>query len=729
MTLTLSELLQSCAATLAILLLVIPTGFVLGWFSDVLNFRLRSATEQLLWSVTLSLPTGLVIANILGRYLPRYGTLSVFFLLDLLCAALLVRQRARRSGKGFALDRQARIVLIALLVAMVYILLAGLPIRFHHRLFEPVFSSDWEIRLPLIQASVRDGVPPHNPFFTYRGQSPSMRYYYYWYSLCAQVIHLLHTGPRAALLASSVYALLSIVATFFLYLKYMVHSSAPLRRRCVLLLGLCCVLGLDVIPSTLGLRFFHVHLLPEIEWWAQDRSPGLPGAIVYAPHHIAGAACGFLAFLLLSVLGESEQPIPWRTALKHGALVAVVFAALAGTSTFICMFFAVACTVLCLDRLRRGDPRTLSALVLAGVLSVLVSLPYLNELRARTVAPTDHAAAKHLLQLRLRDLDFGHSVVDRTSMGILHRERPSGLARLLLRAPIIPVLYLSELGFYVFVVILQFRYDFRSGRPPSAVARAMWILAGSIGVFFFFINSAPVQGINDLGLQAGVVLRLVFVIWGAQVLAWYLAERQHRVWTPRQQWSIRIATAFLILGALMTVWQVTVERIYLALVDRGTVPVSFPFPQAQHIATVYNDIYEAQHGAAHLLPRDAVVQSNPLSRFQTIFRLYQERRQAAGDISCEGAFGGDPAVCQGMVPSILKLYGVHRKPPEGALPPVADPADMTPAAMDFVCRQDGIAAMMASRFDPVWYRQQSWVWRGELLYANRSVRVIRCPAA
>ncbi len=727
MNLTFSVFLQTCLAAPVLLLLVLPCGFLLGWASNVMQFRIRSAIEQTLWSVTLSLPASLFIACVLARLIPPWATLTLFVCADAFFFAQLLKVWKLKGLPAWDLDRRARILLVALLVEAVYLSLAGLPIRLNHRIFEPVFSSDWEIRLPLIDAAVRD-VLPRNPFSTFHGQSPTMRYYYYWYSLCALVVRITRVGARPALLASSIYSVLAIVSTMLLYLKYMVRSSENLRRRSLFMLGLCCVLGLDVLPNTLGLFLWKVHLQPEVEWWAGDRSPGLPGAVVYAPHHIAGAALGLLAFLLLATFAAEEGRHKTKDILKISGLLAVVFAALVGTSTFICMFFGIACAVLALYSLKRNNSQCLYALALAGLISLTVSAPYLHQLLGKTnAAPgTGH---KHFLELRLRDTDFAHGIVNRTFVSLLHKPQPRSAMRFVYRAPLFPLFWLCELGFYLFVIIVQFRHDFRSGYSPSFTERAVWILVGTLGFFFFFVDSTPIQAVNDLGFQAGLVLRLVYILWGAHVLARYLADRQTYRRTAAQRLLVQVATVFLLLGATMTIWQVVGERIYLVLVDRGIVPAAFPFPRAQHLASVYNDIYDAQYATGHSLSYDAVIQSDPVSHYQTIFRLYQQRRQAAGDLSCEGAFGGDPALCMSYVPNILKLFGTKAKTASGAFLPISTAADRRPDAFAFVCHQVGITAFLASRFDPVWYQPDSWVWKGDLLYANRSVRVIRCPAS
>lgn len=726
MALATSVFLQTCLAALTLLLLVLPCGYVSGWALDLLHFRTRSTIEQALWSTSLSVPVSIVITCVVGRVVPPSATLALLIAAGVFFLYLLARARKQGQLRPWNLDRRAKLLIALLLAEALYIAIAGLPFQVHGKLFEPVFSSDWEIRLPLVDAAVRNA-PPRNPFFTYRGSSPVTRYYYYWYSLCAQVVRLTHVKARPALLASSIYAVLAIVSTMLLYLKHMIRSSENLRQRSLLLLGLCCVLGLDVLPSMLGFYFFHVRLQPEVEWWATDRSPGLPGAVIYAPHHVAGAAMGLLAFLFLATSMPEGVKLRTSALLQRALVLAVLFTALVGTSTFICMFFALACSVLALANLRRRNAQYAVVLAIAGVISFAASAPYLHQVLSAPQSTPPSAEHSHFFRLRLRDTDMTHSIIDRFYIERLHRPALKSPIRFVYRAPLFPLLWLSEFGFFLFVIVLQFRRDFRSGYTPSPPERALWMLAGSLGFFFFFVNSTPIQGVNDLGFQAGLVLRLLYIIWGAQIVSHYVKERQQHAWQGRQLLLFRIAVLFLVLGATLTVWQAVVERVYLVLVDHGTIPNAFPFPRATHIATVYNDVFEAQQAAARTLPGDAVIQSDPVGRYQTIFRLYQQRRVAAGDTSCEGAFGGDFNLCQSFLLNILRLYGTREKLGSGAMIPVSTAADKRMDAFAFVCSQAGISAFLASRLDPVWYQPDSWVWRGNLLYGNNTVRVIRCP--
>ena len=339
---------------------------------------------------------------------------------------------------------------------------------------------------------------------------------------------------------------------------------------------------------------------------------------------------------------------------------------------------------------------------------------------------TENRTPKHSLSIKLRDNDSAQYITWQVARR-LHKPKPTGPIRFLFRGILIPLLYLCETGFYLIVLIVQFRYDFLSGRSLSPRSRALWLLAAATAFFAYFVTSAPIQYVNDLGVHAGLLLRLIYMLWGVEVISRHLAKRGNATWAPRERWTVGLAKAFLVLGVIMFVWQVTVDRLYLALVDRHVIPNAPPFPQSHHLAMMYADVYEAQQAASQSIAKDAVVQSNPGSKYQLIFRLYQGHRQAAGDMSCEGAFGGDPALCHTFAPGILELYGsqAHEPPEFRSYRPQL--AKMTLASMTSICQQYGISALLASRGDPAWYFPDSWVWQGQAMYGNQNVRLIRCP--
>ena len=71
-----------------------------------------------------------------------------------------------------------------------------------------------------------------------------------------------------------------------LALKYLVG----LRQRKLALLALLplAVMGLDLLPTLAVVLGGHGHQHMDLEWWRNDRTPGLLTTLLFAPHHIAG---------------------------------------------------------------------------------------------------------------------------------------------------------------------------------------------------------------------------------------------------------------------------------------------------------------------------------------------------------------------------------------------------------------------------------------------------------
>ena len=94
---------------------------------------------------------------------------------------------------------------------------------------------------------------------------------------------------------------------------------------------------------------------------------------------------------------------------------------------------------------------------------------------------------------------------------------------------------------------------------------------------------------------------------------------------------------------------------------------------------------------------------------------YSARPTAAGDLTCNAAFGGDPAECVTVISRLRSVF-----------PPAAMSAPPTLAA---VCHNLPVEMFVAKDTDPVWSNHAAWVWTQPAAYTNRYVRVFRCPNA
>jgi len=759
---TLPDLLQTIAGIAAFALYFLAPGYLIATAADIFRFNTRSFPEKVLWSVALSGPLSIIIATTLGRALSARSVEAIFLTLGLIAIAVAFIQLRRGTLLRRAdFDRSFWIAAVCMAGIAVYGIFATLGIHIHHSLYESVVSCDWSVRIPLIDAAVRGGVPPANPFYAFAGQSPAMRYYYYWYVLCAQVVRLTGISPHNCLAASTVWSAFSVLSVVFLFLKYLapldtiapifsgnadspVSPSVPLRRICLAALALVPVLGLDLVPTISGLFFHRVRLQPELEWWRSDRIPSWIGSILYAPHHMAGLAFGTTGFLLLALLPPSApgQRGSAGRRILHALLAAICFAALAGTSTYIALFFAIAGVFLLLVKVRFRRWSDLGMLLLCAVIALLLARPFLHEMTSNTgYSAAQHlaagsardAAGNHFLKIVLRNWHNAYGLVS-FGFSALHRDLHASKLRYVYCLPVLLVLYIMEFSFYLFVLWYQARADFSGAHADfgskkhsaSEHSLILWALFLGFALPALFLSSEPTQQVNDLGRHAGLALRFSLLLWAAPMFAntWH-SWRNHRALTSRGRLVVRLTIIAIVLGIGAQIWQIALERIYLPLVAHRLINPRPPFVGG----APYADVRDAFAVIGTQLPAGAIIQSNPEGIYQSVFQLYQDRQMAAGDAGCESAFGGDYNLCKtAILPPLHGLFGGRGKNTYGTRMTPFNPATMTDADFNAACQDLHLTALLAASEDPAWWFPQSWVWNEKLLYANSNVRVLACPA-
>jgi hypothetical protein len=751
----LSDVLQIVLGDVAMAICFFAPGYVLAAATDVMGFRARSLAEKILWSIALSGPVSIVLTCIVARAMPPVAIESIFVALGLLATFFFGRDSLRaRSHNNLGMDRSFWIIALAMLGVAVYSIAATVGIQTQHSLLESIVAADWSIRVPLVETAVRGGLPPVNPMFAAAGHAPPMRYYYFWYEICALITRMTYISPRAALTATTAWAAYTLLAVLLLTIKYLGTTStvpalwrlsdasaapvASLRRVCVVATGLTCVMGLDLMPSIRFLFSKPPVVFPDIEAWRSDRMPSWVGAMLFAPHHVAGIAFGCLGFLLLAML-----PATRRQQLFHAAMAAICFAALVGTSTYLCICFALAGLLLTLWRVRHREWAGVAMLLLCTVAAVAIALPFLHEMTTTTgLSAADHpkpgAAHAHfgngMFKLVLSNWHAAYGTIgDFSHAHGMHLDE--GHFRYILPFFLLPVYFVMELSFYVFVIAYQARADFRNGQSNagrgavSARAMMLWALFAGFALPGLFLSSEPLQGINDLERHCGLAIRLVLIAWAAPMFANVrLRLRAGARPTLRGRWVIGLTTAMVAIGLGGEVWQVAGDRLYFPLILHGVVQSRVQFGRG----APFLQIRRASDVVAANFPAEAIEQANPEGPYQSIFLLYGKRPTAAGDESCEAAFGGNVDLCKAeVVKPLHALFGGtidHRTYDPGEdLPLPPDPADMTPERFAETCARLHLAVVIASKDDAAWGIPGTWVYREPALYADDATRVIPCP--
>ena len=703
----------------------LPVGFLAAQQLNVGSFRTRPRTERFLWSLCLSTPLAIELCVTLGRVLPVQAVLVSLGVMALAAAWIMLRGLARHERRS---SRPTWAVLVGVAALGLYLVLATTDIQAGHRLYVSAVLYDWSVRVPMVAAAMRSGVPPVNGLGALGGHPAALRYFYFWYVVCADLARLTRIPARASLAASCVWAGWALLAVFFLMLRYMVGIKTKLREHSIIAFVVLAVMGLDVVPTLPLLILRPLHPYAEIEWWHQDRTPSFLSSCLYAPHHLAAFACLLTGLLLVRLtMEEGEAKIsPWVA----GVLAGVCFAAAAGTSLLPTLVVAIVCLVWAIDLIVQRQFRAVGALSVSAFTALLLARSFLREL-----ATTDSAGSGAFASVRFRNWDFV-----RMYQVKYHLVTHSALVDASLAVAGVVAIHLLDLGFYLFVLIHQARKDSR--RTLTVGQRAMWAFFVGTLIPYLFLSSASIASPNDLGVDAGLLLRLLLQMWAVVWVyelwtAWKAGRKPWREGSRIRLAAFALAGCCFVLGLAGEGLQVLWERLYFPLVGSQIVHKQLDVLTTDRLSErLYNirEAYEHLDRAPNAAPSSAAIQYNPISPMQPALTFYATHQIAAFDLGCGTGYGGSLTACRAIMPGLLRLYGnteagvargkASNDRQDGAASSVATKNDAEAA-----CRELHLWALAAESTDSIWSKPGSWVWTMRPLVANATVRIFRCPTA
>jgi hypothetical protein len=690
------------------------TGYSFAWFTNLLGFRQRSLVERIFWSIPLSLAITAIASVLIGKALSLNAVVVFLVASALLFLVALSMEwlQLRRAGLKWTIGWHP-LGTTAFILAIAWVALAVLSLvdfQFDQKLCISLTLYDQAPRADWIQSILHTGVPPVNPLYLFKHPA-TMRYYYFWYVVCAAVAHGSHLSARAALMASCVWSGFALAALIGLYLKHFLHAGVRLRKQFLRAVALLLIPGVG-----LSVVFFSLFkLLPGyIEGKAENQITSWFASLFYVPHHVASMVCCMFAFLLAWMAGRDGE----RGRIITVVLIAFALASAFGLSIYVEFGFLVVMALWAAWQIvfeRSFRPALLLAAGGAGAIVLL--LPYLWELThvssnleggsvfafaVREMIPPDGLLASHSLQ----------------HLAINHPLAALNIAKLILLIPG----YGLELGFY-FVVLLIYLVPAWRGRTPLDPARRSLVFIAVATLILISLVRSGVLTINDFGLRAALLMQFPLLLLGSEVITAGSLKKQQSVENRNDGASIALtglplniprwlqwtATLALVFGVIGTTYQALQLR-FVLLLDEAV--------HDQQAAGLSHFAYISSVGYAHLdtsIPYDAVVQFDPVAHqmpFWNIMDLAGVNHQAAiiGDQKgCGSEFGGDPSGCKTMGADIDALYRTA-----------------TAEQARTVCRQYGIQYLVARPYDPAWNDKSSWVWTLNPVVADQEFRALDC---
>jgi hypothetical protein len=692
----LADLLEGTKAVAIFSFYLLAPGYVIGWAGNLIGFRGRTASERLLLSVVLSIATAPLLAVLIGRFISPAATQWTFLGFTLVALLLAIFEVAEhRSVPKLKLRRSTWVVLGIGFVWLFVALFELADLQLGNRLYLSVTVFDHCIRASLVQSAVRTGVPPLNPLSFVSGQAPVLRYYYYWYVLCAMPAQLSGLPARACFSASSVWCGLALIALIPLYLKHFFKETDDLRRKSVIGVALLAVTGLDLIPTALWAVQTNSFVLPDMDWWNPTQVTSWVGAVLWVPHHVAALIACLVGFLLLSCINDKAK-LHERFAV---AIVAgVCFASATGLSVYVTFTFAIFVVLWTIVLLPRMQFLSFVTFAVSGVIALVLSRPFLHDLQGSSSSGEGFA----LFALR----DFPTAVV-----WLKHHNVTDPFWATLSAIPTIPVVYAVEFGFFMMVGALQFKSELLRAERPAVNRCAAWgILCTSLFVTTF-VRSGVITT-NDLGIRAALLGQFVLLLWAAPLLSDMFGSDA----SGRARHGLilkRVIAALLVLGVMGSVYQLGMLRVYAPLVDSGKLSRTEGF--LPPLPSMGQRTYGLRAGFEDLdgiISKKAVIQYNPMPSSYPASLLYSNHQTVAGDSGCGASFGGDPQLCQTVLRPLDALFNA---------PYLAANWDL-----DDFCNVFSVDVLVVTDADRAWYDTSDWVWNRRAIVANNYLRAIPC---
>jgi hypothetical protein len=682
--------------TLAGLVLFIPfafsPGYVIGWLSDVLEFRKRSLGEKSLMALVLSIAT----VPLLIYLTARFGSMTLAWILTAAAfgtSVVLFVRDLRKEEHPLAGWRGS----LLLALCWTVIGLASM-VDFHwkDRLYIAASTFDYAVRNQIIESINRTGIRPWNPFF-FPGHPVALRYHYFWFLPCSMVSTLGRgwVGPSHAIMAGTIWCGFALMALVPIYTwNFRTTDGPPSRRRAWAGVALLWVIGLDIIPwlvfMSAGVWLFIIDKWnEEIDGWLVS--------LLWAPHYVAGMIACLTGFLVL-----------WRST-RHGraaqlgvtVVAGIAFACSTGTAIYIALVFAAALGAFGMVSVWKRWWNDALGIALSGAIAAGLAAPYLSGLIAAGGTEEGPGRAFILPTVRLFTLPDA----------ILASLHVSWNSIAVVNLFLLPLNYLLELGLLFVVGIVQAgRYANR--RAP--LGRKEWaeivLIAMPVLVCTFF-RSSVIQN-NDLGWRGFLIPQFILLLWSIDYVR-FAVRKIRRTQAPSVA-LLRLRRRVLItslVGVAGTVSAFAINRAFMPAYDFGwNHQKSWLYPDqvlGKRVLAM-RETYEWLDRNAD--PRAVVMRSPEYPDLS--YGLFSKRQTVASDAACGTDFGGSLDVCRNVLAVVLPLF-------------MGQPAGSAPETKS-LCERYSISLIIVKDLDPVWRDPGSWIWKRRPVYSNHFSKVFAC---
>ena len=543
-------------------------------------------------------------------------------------------------------------------------------------LYQSLVAVDLVKHAAVTEAIAHHGLPLRDMFFA---RSQPSGYYFYYYTLPAE-LHFALDGvvdARMAFASSLLWAGLAVPA-----LIWRIGADAGLirlnreRRFLVTASWLCFVAGAG-LPCILIEYGVDGKIAPQVELWTEEVRFALT-SIIWVPHHIMALIACWTGVLFLHRTDLRAAHARWGSASLLIAMAGLSFASAFGLSIWIAITaipIFVCWATICL--LRR-DYRVPAALVAAGAVAAIISIPQILDIL------NGRSGEAFPIAFTIRSFTYWSQLA-----------APSNLVLALFLLSMLPIAYAINFGYFALGANIFLRLHPRESRHENPLRSLLFVSAIISLIIASFFRSTIIN--NDLGIRAIWFAQFSAMIWTAAVLH-ALPPRDAR----RGAFGVLLA-----LGLLGNVWDLVGLRILRApyVPARGLKINTAP---ATDLAA-----RQAYDWAAAHIDDNAVIQHNPGLQHRIYdFGLYGRHRPAVADKEAN-------------------LFGASRQDVTqrmNALRPVFN-APLPATDVQATARRLGIDFLLFTDQDPAWKRQGRLSFDAACVYRNTHVCILPTKAA
>jgi hypothetical protein len=294
---TVQDILGATLAFCLFPLVILFPGYVTGWALNLFDFRVRQPIVRLGIGLVLSFAVSPIVLDLTSSLLSvKFALLILGGFAAVFTFIIIKKEKPALTSET---NRRAKVLLWVGGVWAILAILSQVDTQWKDQLYFSMVSLDQTMRVSVIDAMTRTGVPPINPSY-YPGHPVQLTFLYYFWYIVGSIIDVIggrYVDARAALNASAAWSGLGLMAIIALYLRLRNADNTETAWKSARIgIGLLAVSGLDALPIMVVIASIG-SIVGTVEIWNTVIAAWVD-SLLWVPHHVAALIAGLSAIML-----------------------------------------------------------------------------------------------------------------------------------------------------------------------------------------------------------------------------------------------------------------------------------------------------------------------------------------------------------------------------------------------------------------------------------------------